>query len=252
MRCILVVLLLAATSLSAQLNCLTRQGHDGESETSCHHENGTLSTIETWDRENRWGHITGFNAAGVQLFRHELRHIAGHATVQLTYYPNGQVKDLNFSTAPDGGIQRYSEYCVFDPTGALIQCTKEQYPHELILEPSPLPDERSLPRTSEVMICAIPSLSVYELVNTTRKKREVHLNAKPHSMISRKSRVLEIKKGERLAVDSALMANLFFPLNDIYQVSIKAKRKKGITRIIHEEEIISDTRRVYRAYIVNE
>jgi hypothetical protein len=252
MRCILVFLLLAPTALSAQLHCLTRQGSDGESETSCHHENGTLSTIETWDRENRWGHITGFNAAGVQLFHYELRRIAGHATVQLAYYPNGQVKDLHFSSAPDGGIQRYSEDCAFDPTGALIQCTKEQYPHELILVPTPLPDERFTPRPPEVMICAIPCLSVYEIVNTTRKKIKVHLNATPHLMVSRKSREVEIKNGKRMAVDSVLMANLFFPLNDIYQISAKSKRRKGSVRIIHDEEILSDTRRVYRVYIVNE
>jgi hypothetical protein len=252
MRCILVFLLLAPTALFAQLNCLTKQRDDGNSETACHHENGTLSTIETWDREGRWGHITGFNSAGVQLFHYELRRIAGHASVQLAYHPNGQVKSVHYSTAPDGGIQRYSEDCAFDLYGTLIQCTKDQYPYELILEPSPLPDERSLPRTPEVMICAIPSLSVYEVVNTTRKKLEVHVNAKPHLMVSRKSRVLEIKKEERMTVDSVLMANLFFPFNDIYQVSATTKRKKGSMRIIHEEEIISDTRRVYRAYIVNE
>jgi hypothetical protein len=49
-----------------------------------------------------------------------------------------------------------------------------------------------------------------------------------------------------------LMANLFFPLNDIYQISAKSKRRKGSVRIIHDEEILSDTRRVYRVYIVNE
>jgi hypothetical protein len=172
--------------------------------------------------------------------------------VQLTYYPNGQVKDVRYSSAPDGGIQRYSKDCVYDAQGLVLQCSEEKYPYELFIEPVQEPQLTPVPKPAETIECAAPALSVYEVVNTTRMKIQLSLSAKPHLMVPRKSQELVLGKRESAQIDSVLMANLFFPLTDLYTVTGSPARGKSKIRMIHDQEIISDTRRVYRVYIVRE
>ena len=70
-----------------------------------------------WEDNGREGTMTCYNAAGKQILFHYLRHFAGHASVYLDYYTNGQVKKAEYSSAPDGGIQFWHIIYYFDEAG---------------------------------------------------------------------------------------------------------------------------------------
>lgn len=124
---------------SAQLKCKTTNQTDGSTIKQCFHQNGKVSTLENWDKDKRFGTIKGYNNQGKELFSHSLRSIGGHASVSLTYFPNGQVEKVSFSDAPDGGIQFYNSTTRFDDKGNQTEFSETKYPHQLELE-VPLPD----------------------------------------------------------------------------------------------------------------
>jgi hypothetical protein len=110
--CVALVLIALTFGLStiafAQYKCEKVNSVEG-SITECYHTNGVVSTSELWDLERNWGRFKAYNHEGVLLVEFELRRIAGHARVEVSYYANGQVSRLEYSSAPDGGIQ-YWEY----------------------------------------------------------------------------------------------------------------------------------------------
>jgi hypothetical protein len=130
---ILVFLLQSHISL-AQLKGKTSTEKDGATKKQCFHKNKTVSTLETWDKDKRFGNIKAFNNQGKELFSHSLRSVGGHASVQLIYFPNGQLKSVYFSDAPDGGIQYYNSTTQFDELGNQTEFTETKYPHELEFE----------------------------------------------------------------------------------------------------------------------
>lgn len=117
--------------LFAQLNCKTVNQSDGSTLKQCFHKNGTISTIEIWDKDKRFGDLKGFNNQGKELFSHGLRTIGGNASAELTYFPNGQVEKIYFSDAPDGGIQYYNSTTQFDAVGNQLSFDENKYPFEL-------------------------------------------------------------------------------------------------------------------------
>lgn len=134
MKTLLILFLLLQTPLFAQFNCKTAKQVDGSEVKKCFHKNGKVSTIETWDKNKRSGNIKGFNKQGKELFSYSLRHYGGHASVLLTWYPNGQVKSVFYSDAPDGGIQYYHSTRQFDEVGNQTSFTEDSYDDKLKIE----------------------------------------------------------------------------------------------------------------------
>lgn len=100
----------------------------GANSTRRFHKNKRLSTIEFWDKDRRNGQFLCMNAKGDTLVRYSLRRYAGHSSAWPEYYPNGQVRKLELSEAPDGGIQFYRETIYFDENGKITQ--RFQQSHE--------------------------------------------------------------------------------------------------------------------------
>ena len=132
MRSILFFLCLNAVSFGiyAQLNC-KKSSSELENTSTCFHKNGAKSTVESWDKQGREGKITGFDKEGKELFSYYLRSFAGHASAHLSYYANGQVSKVEYSSAPDGGIQFYQESHSFDENGTQSGFWKMDYPNDL-------------------------------------------------------------------------------------------------------------------------
>lgn len=78
------------------------------------HKNKRISTIETWDKEKRNGCFVCMNSRGDTLVQFYLRRFGGHASAWAEYYPNGQVRKLELSDAPDAGIQCYREILYYN------------------------------------------------------------------------------------------------------------------------------------------
>jgi hypothetical protein len=100
----------------AQYKCNTVASADGKRHT-CYHVNKQPSTTEFWDKENLWGRFEAWNNKGEPLVSFELRKVAGHAGVDVSYHANGQVSRLEYSSAPDGGIQFWNYIYTYNEEG---------------------------------------------------------------------------------------------------------------------------------------
>lgn len=61
--------------------------------------------------------MVGYNNRGKEIIHYDLRRFAGHASVYLEYYGNGQISKAEYSSAPDGGIQFWHKIHYFDEQG---------------------------------------------------------------------------------------------------------------------------------------
>lgn len=146
--CILLFILIQTPLLFAQLKCKTTTQGDGSTVKKCFHKNGKVSTVETWSKDKRQGNLKGFNKQGKELFSHDLRHYGGHASAQVTYFPNGQVKSIYYSDSPDGGIQYYNSTTEFDEAGNQISFDERRHDDDLHLR-IPAPPARTIPDTTK-------------------------------------------------------------------------------------------------------
>jgi uncharacterized protein YxeA len=96
----------------AQLNCKTTTDTANSTVKKCLHANKKVSTEEIWDEAKRFGTLKLFNNQGAELAVYHLREVGGHASAHLTYHSNGQVAKVEFSDAPDGGIQFFESQSV--------------------------------------------------------------------------------------------------------------------------------------------
>src|SRR5689334_2886381 len=83
---------------------------------NCQHtyfKNGSISTSQCYDKNNRFGQAMAYNAKGEKVYDRELRKVGGHSTVWFTFYKSGAVQKAEWSSAPDGEIQWYSNITTF-------------------------------------------------------------------------------------------------------------------------------------------
>lgn len=86
-----------------------------------------VATSHCYDKDNRWGKARAFNRLGQQIYERDLRRIAGHSSVDFTYYESGAVKTASYSSAPDGGIQWYRSLTTFSEDGKITSETHDDY-----------------------------------------------------------------------------------------------------------------------------
>lgn len=116
-RDISIVFILLCNYCYAQLNCKTKKDAASNIIKTCYHNNGKISVMEVWDKERRSGRMIGYNNKGKEIINYDLRRFAGHSSVYLEYYNNGQIKKAEYRSAPDGGIQFWHIIHNFDSQG---------------------------------------------------------------------------------------------------------------------------------------
>jgi hypothetical protein len=179
----ILFLLLISPQSYTQLNCKKTKTSDSNVET-CLHKNGKISTIQTWDLTRRNGSIEGFNNQGQSIFKFYLRTYAGHASAQWEYYPNGQVKKVNYSSAPDGGIQHYSGSRTYDENGNQTSSYDDEYPPRLITRI----DLEQIKKNEKIESESSKNYytTLFQVSNQTRKKQIILYKLKNQSQIHRK------------------------------------------------------------------
>ncbi len=110
--------LILQLSLKAQLNCKTNLNGE-QSTTSCFHTNGKLSTLtKKISSSPHWYLVKIYNSLGQELYSREYGQKWGSSGVNLNYHNNGQVKSVQYTMQPDGGIQRTDVTIFYTENGA--------------------------------------------------------------------------------------------------------------------------------------
>lgn len=247
---------LSSIPINAQLACKELKDNSGTKKT-CLHSNGKVSTLETWDKEKREGQFKGFNNEGKVLFHFYLRRFAGHASVYPQYFKNGQISKIEYSSAPDGGIQFYRETITYTENGTVNGGWKHEHPDVLTTEPSiRIPEKKIEPKKDSITPkspaqCAVPYLSIYTLVNTSRRKVTVELKAKNNLWSKRQDKILTLKAGQKAVIDSVILAEHFLKPEEAYNASIKgsSNKTKGL-KLILEYPVSTNSQNNYWWYVV--
>lgn len=206
--------------VSAQLKCKEETSKENKLN-KCFHQNGEVSSIISWDKENKWGRLLIYKSNGTPINEWELRKIHGIARAEVEYYPNGQVSKVNYSSAPDGGIQRFESTYYYSLEGQLIKTEKNDYPPKL--NDFPLTEEEQLqPNTVQ---CAEIWISKIQLTNNSKRIQKLVITPLlPNSLT--KPRTIALKPKQTLTLDSCIQAQFFQdPINQI-NISFQKSNKK--------------------------
>ncbi len=258
MKVFLFLLLFIYQPVSAQLLCKTKTLVNDTIVKTCFHLNKKASSIEIWDRDHRWGNMIGFNNQGIEIFNYGLRSFAGHASVYLTYYPNGQVKKAEYRSAPDGGIQFYHIIHDFDEQGKQTNYVDLSQPdgHPRLIEiynPKEKPTTPKIEKLPEVIQCAIPYKSVYKVKNRSGKSVLVLMKAKANQWVKMPDTLLKLKANQEALAHSIIMAEKHLEGNMCYEpILINKKGGKSKFKIISAEPDIQSTTKTYFWYVVKE
>lgn len=174
------MLLFIQTPLFGQFNCKTVKLTDGSEVKKCFHQNGKISIIETWDKDKRSGSLKVFNNQGKEVCSYNLRHFGGHASALLSWFPNGQVKSIAYSDAPDGGIQYYHSTRQFDEVGNETSFTEDSYDDKLKIPPVTVRDtakpRKPLVEINRVLEKPKTKRVDFLIVNKTKSTQKVTLD----------------------------------------------------------------------------
>jgi YD repeat-containing protein len=230
-RCLFFIFFLITCSVAfGQLNTKTKTNEDGSTTTTSYHKNGRPSTIETWDKDHRWGNLQGLNSEQKEIFNYGLRKVGGHASVYLSYYSNGQVKKAEFSSMPDGGIQWERYIHEFDELGnqtAYMDLSMNTGRETLFVDDT-LKTKKPVVviQKPEVIECSILLITNYQLVNETEKVVIVTMKANANQYLAFSDTTITLQPKQTFRFNSSTMAQIFLP-EDAFEVKeIKGKRKK--------------------------
>lgn len=144
--------------------------------THTYFKNGKISTSQCYDTDKRWGKAIAYNKTGQVIYEKELRRIAGHSSVSFSFYDNGAVKEAQWSSAPDAGIQWYRCRTRFSEEGSVTGEDKDSWDDgpgrhtDPSLRPTaPTRTKPSIPpqKPAETTECAEIYVSEFWLINTT-------------------------------------------------------------------------------------
>jgi hypothetical protein len=240
---LIIILYILPFFLNAQLNCKTGKNTEGGKTNTCFHKNGKKSTFETWDNRNMSGDIYGYNSLGAEIFHYDLRTFAGHASVKIGYFSNGQVSDLYYSSAPDGGIQFYRHRHKFDEQGKQTEYSNESYPNGfpsvmIYIPDSLIKKEQTVIKKPEIVLCSTPLLTEFIVINETSKKVKIILRAQKNNFIQLNDILVELLPNEEKIIDSRLMAEKFLTQENSYILEfVKVKNLKFKSIIALPKEV---------------
>ncbi len=240
---ILVAFLILVQSVfaSAQLKCKTANQSDGLTIKQCFHQNGQVSTLESWDKDKRFGTIKGYNNQGKELFSLSLRSVGGHASVLLTYFPNGQLEKVDFSDAPDGGIQFYNSTTRFDEKGNQTGFSETKYPHQLELEVSVPDSVRRRKPLVEVnrMLDQKKTRKQIQLILENKTKRDVELSINLNYSDKPYAKTITVSKKGTYLLESNFLVDSDTDFSKCISIQLKSNRFELIRgQDIIEKDII--------------
>lgn len=187
-----------------------------------------------------------------------LREVGGHASAHLTYHSNGQVAKVEFSDAPDGGVQFFESTRKFDEIGNQTDYNEMKYPYELEttfiqLEPDEQPKQPVVaPKKEEVIACATIYQTFYSLQNTTNSKIVLTIQPIINNTVNVTEKEITLKPKQTVVFDTILMADQFISAK-VYQPAIKQvlTKKRKSKRIIEFGPIENGTTRTYCWIVLN-
>lgn len=258
-RIITFHILLVICQLSfAQLNCKTLFGNEGDKTIKCYHKNGKLSSIEIWDKNKREGSIKCYTNTGKEIINYDLRRFAGHASVYLDYYTNGQIKKAEYSSAPDGGIQFYHTIYKFDEAGTQIDFQDFSQPdgHPTLFKQ--YDTNRYKPavvkpttKKQEVIACAIPYITTFEVINESKKKVTIQFKAQKNLWVQLKDTAITLKPKQITKVKSVILAQMFLKQEEAYQPEIVGSKKEKLKyKIITAQPEETNQTKAYKWHII--
>lgn len=175
-------------------------------------------------------------------FKH-IRNIAGHASVDFTYFTNGAVKTAHFESHPDGGIQWDDITHSFDENGNLLQIidnSSDAYGNYK-LSINPIVESDSVFRRllkavitplkkQEVMPCA--ELFIAELygINKTRKNRVKFVELRNTTMDGFKKEI-NLIRNDTVILFNYVEAELFTHPKECIHLNIKQKNRTSKARL---------------------
>jgi len=223
-----------------------------------YHQNKKIATKEVkLSNEQNWGYAKAFDQQGNEIYIMHTRNVAGHASVEVIYYPSGAVKQAHFTSHPDGGIQWSDIIHRFDETGKItevIDTSSDDFGHpRLTINPKFLHDTLTTivsptvlvpPKKQEAIACAeIYTTSIY-LINATgkfRKFKALQLNA-PIDELQQKG---EIAKNDTVKIGSYLEAQLFTHPKERIKLEVFGKNKDGFQFFWEEPKQEGKSKRSY-------
>lgn len=243
-----------------QLKCKKVTNKEGTVTTTCFHKNGNPSYIEIWGASKREGTMNCYNASGKQILSHLLRRFAGHASVYLDYYENGQIKKAEYSSAPDGGIQFWRIIYYFDETGNETGRTDMSEPDgHPVLRTMPDREDKEPPSKPIVQpifspqACAVPFSTVCQITNKTNKPLKIWMKAKPNFFIQLKDSIEIIQPGKTWKVKPIVLSQMFLKVNETFEpviISKPSKRQRVVYKIITTEAEQQLQKKIYNWYVV--
>jgi hypothetical protein len=244
MRALILLLLIAVTGYAREYpHC-----------TYTYFKNGKIATSQCYDTNNRWGRAKAFDKQGKEIYDKELRRIAGHSSVQFTFYESGAVKTAYWSSAPDAGIQWYRTNTSFSEDGKITSETEDNYDKGpgvvapkspgYVTKPRPSPVK---PAPSTTMECAVIYSSEFWFKNTT-----------PYSVVvtaTRKSGptetyTLTLRPRQTMKAGQMIGAQIFYTPADYYNFSVKPLKESLKQRfiILPSDQEPENTKKEVRRY----
>jgi len=124
-----IIGLLSLTGLSAQLNQKVVEKKEG-AYTYCHYQNGKISTEEFHTNSTAYmaeGYAKAFDKNGIEIYNQPVSRNGLLSAVSFSYYENGGIREANYNTHPDGGIQGYKKTTWFDEDGKITNEISEDH-----------------------------------------------------------------------------------------------------------------------------
>jgi hypothetical protein len=214
-------------------------------------DSGEVSTLEWTDRDDRWGRSKAFKRDGTVIFDVPTRRIAGHAYARYTYHPNGAVHKVEFSSAPDGGIQWYRSTTTFDRDGDRTdfkEFGRDNYgiiPRPKVGTTGSPPD----PPQQEAMPCQRLFNNEVFVVNPTNALVRVVATPK-HASPAMPGGTFTLAPDDTLRIGSYTMGEAFPPWQDHLQLDlhkvVRGNRRQAVARTITEaDQVGTEHRRLY-------
>lgn len=212
-----------------------------------YHSNKKIATKEVkLSNDQVWGYAKAFDQQGKEIYLMHTRRVAGHATVDFSYYPSGAVRQAHFTSHPDGGIQWSDITHRFDENGKItevIDNSSDDFGHYRVRIDSPYQLDTIKPPVSppvvvpskkqEVIRCAeIYSTEVY-LINATGKTRKYKASSIGAPLDEEKLEG-EIIANDTIKLGSYIEAQLFTHPKERLKVEM-AGRKNDVFQFFWEE-----------------
>lgn len=225
-----------------------------------YHANKKISTKSVkFENGVLWGYAKAFDQKGNQIFNMQTRRVAGHASVNFSFHPNGMVKTAHYTSHPDGGIQWSDIKYFFDENGKQTHVDDRSSDiygrhtlHPTVLIQHEKPEQKreiekpNQPKT-ESMKCAAVCESTVILVNLSKKKTKFNFTTTV-KMNNPTISPNEIALGDSLKIGSFTDAETFTHPKEKLRFELLQPK----TKIIWDEPVEKNkNQRVYYAVIVS-